>query len=345
MYGVLMFAYPIGVQLFNRPDYSEKVLLSLKSQTLSVNEKTLFIFIDGFKGSIYESRGSADKTLEVAELARGLFPEATIHHFDANCGIADLHNKLQEAAFSGDDTWAAFFEEDLILEPTYLQELSDLIDIVDETEDVVKVACFQILPSMAHLPRGYDGFYPGVGTKAFAERKSFYLEKLPLLRYFVELQKRRDLPEVKVSKGDPYHRDSRRLSLIAPAFGQRLLCNYFEHDAITDAFIHASRRLHVVSKPSLAEDIGLEGVHDSFHIAPLFPSDLSSEEISPEKRRAAFYSSIQTMKNETADAILKMHIDILDGYFLSLSGKKMLSRAISLIITRIQPPIFRRRKF
>ena len=106
-----MFSFPVGVQLFNRPEYAEKVLISLSEQSLALDPNRLFIFIDGFKGSIYESRGSIDKTQEVEDLAKAIFPSATVLRFEENCGIADLHNRLQERVFASNDPWAAFFEE------------------------------------------------------------------------------------------------------------------------------------------------------------------------------------------------------------------------------------------
>jgi GT2 family glycosyltransferase len=313
-----MFAYPIGVQLFNRPDYSEKVLLSLKSQTLSVNEKTLFIFIDGFKGSIYESRGSADKTLEVAELARGLFPEATIHHFDANCGIADLHNKLQEAAFSGDDTWAAFFEEDLILEPTYLQELSDLIDIVDETEDVVKVACFQILPSMAHLPRGYDGFYPGRGTQAFAERRDFFYEKQPQVLEFIKLM-------ASELKEEGQFKNSKKAAELA---SRGHFLPYLQHDALVEDIMRAHSKIHVVTRPNLVQDIGVDGVHN--YVTPQV-SILETSIIEPSEiqaRRDNLQQQIPKILEELQDYYLAQMKDVFDSFHLTRSRKAMLKHVL-----------------
>jgi len=330
-----MFAYPVGVQLFNRPEYAEQVLLSLKAQTLPIDQSLLSIFIDGFKGSIYENRGEIDKTLEVENLARAIFPEATICRFEENLGIADLHNRLQTAAFSGEHSWAAFFEEDLILDPIYLQELSDLIDVVNDTNSVVKVACFQVVNALFHLPRGYNGFYPGRGTKAFAERKSFYLEKLPMLEYFVELQKRSDLPKVVVDSRNPFPRDRARLSFLAAPKNMGTLLNFFEHDAATDAFINSQRKLHVVTKPSLARDIGFDGVHNSVQVNLQASDKEKYMAQNLELRIAQFQTTLPAIKNESDEVIRKIHESILDGYFISLSGRAMLKGVVGKILRRI----------
>jgi hypothetical protein len=339
-----MFTFPVGVQLFNRPEYAQKVLTSLSQQTLPVDPNRLFIYIDGFKGSIYETRGSLDKTREIEELAKAIFPAATVLRFEENCGIADLHNRLQERVFASNDPWAAFFEEDLILDKTYLQELSDLIEIVDETEEVVKVACFQIISSLYRLPRGYDGFYPGCGTKAFAERSSFYLEKAPMLQYFVELQQRKDLPEVKASKKVFFSRDSQRLALLANAKGVGTLQSFFNKDAAVDVFLQSRGYLHVVTKPAMAKDIGEEGVHHSVHTDLGFSS---RENSSPEQlcdRKSKFQLEFKNIKNETNDELISVYKNILDGYFISLSGRAMLKETSKRLIARLRSAISRNRQ-
>jgi len=335
MYGYRMFAYPVGVQLFNRPEYAEMVLRSLKGQSFPIDQARLYIYIDGFKGSIYETKGALDKTKQVEELAREIFPGANVVRFENNCGIADLHNKLQEATFARDDLWAAFFEEDLILDPNYLKELSELIEIVDDSEAVVKVACFQIINSLFHLPRGHNGFYPGRGTKAFAERKSFYLEKAPILKYFVELQKRTDLPKPKVSKRNPFPRDAARLSLLAHPKRLGFLLTHFNKDAVSDVFLQTRGKLHVVSKPTMAIDIGLEGVHNSVQVNLQVPQNHKNSIQSLEMRSTEFHNSLEQIRIEAENEMVTIHRNILDGYFLSLSGKAMLKKVTQKSLMRV----------
>jgi hypothetical protein len=339
-----MFAFPVGVQLFNRPEYAEKVLTSLREQTLPVDQSRLFIYIDGFKGSIYESRGSVDKTREVEYLAKAIFPVATVLRFAENCGIADLHNRLQERAFAGNDPWAAFFEEDLILNERYLEELSDLIEIVDETDEVVKVACFQIISRLYHLPRGYEGFYPGCGTKAFAERRSFHLEKAPMLQYFVELQRRKDLPEVKATKKVFFIRDSQRLALLAGPKGIGTLQSFFNKDAAGDIFLQSRGYLHVVTKPAMAKDIGEEGIHHSVHTDLGFYSNAKSSRGQLKDRKSKFESEVKIIQSEMNDELISVYKNILDGYFISLSGRAMLKKITQRLVARFYSSISRNRQ-
>jgi len=313
-----MFPYPVGVQLFNRPEYAEKVLLSLKSQTLPVNQGSFSIFIDGFKGSIYETRGTVDKTLEVENLARSIFPEATIHRFEDNCGIADLHNRLQERVFSGEDPWAAFFEEDLILDPTYLQELSDLIEIVDKTEAVVKVACFQILPSVAHLPRGYDGFYPGHGTQAFAERKTFFQIKQPATKEFINL----------VSQNLNQENQFINSHIAARLAAAGHFLTYVQHDSLNEDIMHTQGKVHVVSKPYLCTDIGVKGIHNYVTKVPQISHNAQTSIKSFSQRKHMFVNQLNELSLEAKDFRVSQFKELFDGYYISRSRKAMLKRVL-----------------
>jgi hypothetical protein len=92
-----MFKYPIGVQLFNRPRYARRVLESIRNQSLDFDERSLTIYIDGFEDSIYHRKKAKNFTNEVESIALEIFPDAEIKRFNINCGIADLHNRLQTA--------------------------------------------------------------------------------------------------------------------------------------------------------------------------------------------------------------------------------------------------------
>jgi hypothetical protein len=309
-----MFTFPVGVQLFNRPEYAEKVLTSLSEQTLPVDPSRLFIYIDGFKGSIYESRGSVDKTREVEDLAKAIFPNATVLGFKENCGMADLHNRLQEKAFANNDPWAAFFEEDLILDKSYLKELSDLIEIVDETEEVVKVACFQILPRLTHLPRGYDGFYPGRGTQAFAERRSFFVAKQEIVQKFIDL--------IKVNLGSQGQFTDIHAASIMAMYGHIL--PYFQHDSLIESVLLLEDRLHVVTRPNLVSDIGTSGIHN--YTTPSLQID-ASQIFTPslqDARRRRFKEELPSLRKESREDMALFFKDLFHSFHISRSRKAMI---------------------
>jgi len=316
-----MFRYPVGIQLFNRPEYAEKFLTSLSQQTLPVNQSQLFIYIDGFVGSIYDSRGLVDKSAEVKKIATEFFPKANIIKFEKNLGIAALHVKIQKAAFSNKSKWAAFFEEDVVLDSKYLKELSTLIEIVDAYAQIGKVACFQILPSLSHLPRGHDGFYPGHGTKAFAERKILFDKKLPMLESFIHLLNQSDFNKTETNKING-NASSQLAILASPKYLGRLI-NSMDHDIATDQFLEYNNFLHVVSKPFLATDIGHQGVHNS--VTPKIDLPLiKSKKYSSKDRRLLFKKSIELIAHESEEYLIMSNKKILDGYYVSQSAKKML---------------------
>ena len=309
-----MFNYPIGIQLFNRPDYTRQMLKSLQRQTLPVDTNKLYIFIDGFNGSIYENNGASDQTQQVELISRQIFPNATIVREAKNLGIANLRNQLQSAAFSGSDSWAAFFEEDLVLDPTYLQELSDLISIVDPYDEVSKVACFQIIESLSSLPRGFEGFYPGRGTQAVAERRGFYILKQPVIKKFIEL--------IEKDLGSYGQFKNSEIASSMASFGYFL--TYFQHDSLEEQIIHSEGKLHVVSKPNLAADIGIEGIH-SYITNPIVLQNQPKIE-SLEIRKQNFKNQLPEVSNESLDHNREYFAEILDGYHISKSRKLMLKK-------------------
>jgi len=309
-----MFNFPVGIQLFNRPDYARQMLESMQKQTLPVDTNKLYIFIDGFNGSIYENNGATDLTQQVELISRQIFPNAKVVRQTKNLGIANLRNQLQSAAFSGSDSWAAFFEEDLVLDPTYLQELSDLISIVDPYDEVSKVACFQIIQSLSSLSRGFEGFYPVRGTQAVAERRSFYIFKQPAIKKFIEL--------IEKDLGNYGQFKNSEIASSMASFGYFL--TYFQHDSLEEQIIHSEGKLHVVSKPNLAVDIGIEGIH-SYITNPIFVQSQPKIE-TLEIRKQNFKNQLPEVLNESLAHNREYFAEILDGYHISKSRKKMLKK-------------------
>lgn len=329
LYHMEMFGYPIGIQLFNRPEYAEKLLVSLKQQKLKADQEKLSIFVDGFPGSVYESRGLADKSTEVKKLASYYFPKANVIGWERNLGIAALHVELQKSIFSTGSEWGAFFEEDVVLEPAYLDELSKLIEIVHDFQQIGKVACFQILPSLSHLPRGYDGFYPGRGTKAFAERKKLFDKKLPMLEEFVNIIGKPDLNHPSIDK------DSLKIATFASRNFLGQLIPTMDHDIATDFFLRFNDFLHIVSRPYLATDIGFQGVHNSVTPKITVPQTTSSANES-ESRILSFRKSIDLITQESEVYAVLSYKKIMDGYYISQSTKKMLKQILQNAFRRVK---------
>jgi hypothetical protein len=331
----VMFDFPIGIQLFNRPEYAKNMLESLSNQTIPINQEKLFIFIDGFKGSVYEDRGSRDQTSQVKNLAKTIFPFSKVVNFQENLGIASLHLKLQQRTFAGPEEWAVFFEEDVVLDPSYLEEIKKLIEIVNDCDTVVNVACFQILPTITNLSRGYDGFYPGHGTQAFAERKNFFLQKAKMLEAFIEIEKNSDYPIQYSSKKSSMVKDSSRISKLASFYGLGGLINSYNHDLAMNSFLVQNGKLHVVSKPNLATDIGVEGIHH--YITPTLekPKIIKRPDLSIEEKKIEFQNSLASIKFEVDQNAYNNYRMILEGYYTSLSGRAMVAKIVEIFIRKI----------
>jgi hypothetical protein len=172
-----------------------------------------------------------------------------------------------------------------------------------------------------------------------------------MLKYFVELQQRKDLPEVKASKKVTYSRDSQRLALLAGPKGVGTLQTYLVHDAASDAFIYTRRKLHVVTRPGLVTDIGIDGVHASVenfhkHINYILPtSEVESNSFADSSfRRKRFQESLPMIRSESDQVFREIYKTILDGYFISLSGRAMLKKIIERLIARFYSPMRRNRQ-
>jgi hypothetical protein len=310
-----MFKYPMGVQLFNRPRYARRVLESIRNQTLDFDDRSLTIYIDGFEDSVYHRKNRINFTNEVESIAQEFFPDSEIKKFDMNCGIADLHNRLQTAVFAKTDQWAAFFEEDVVLDPLYLKELEKLIEISEEFDSIVKVGCFQIIGSLANLPRGLNGFYPGTGTKAFAERKNFFTSKQSVVAKFIEIEK---------ISGDDSDNSVKCANLAAEGY----FLPFFQKDALIESFMHFQNKFHVVTKPNMATDIGFEGVHN-YTTTPL---DITNKENStavlvPEGR-IQLAQSFDQIVSESREHIIKNFKNVLQGYHVSKSRRAMINKIL-----------------
>ena len=330
-----MFDFPIGVQLFNRPEYAKNMLESLSNQTIPINQDKLFIFIDGFKGSMYENRGSLDQTYDVAALAKTIFPLSTVVNHQENLGIASLHLKLQQRTFVGPEEWAVFFEEDVVLDPSYLEEIEELIEIVNDCEMVVNVACFQILPTLVNLSRGYDGFYPGHGTQAFAERKKYFLQKAKILEAFIAVEKDLDYAIKYSSKKSSMVKDSSRISKLASFYELGGLINSYNHDLAMNSFLLNNGKLHVVTKPNLATDIGVEGMHH--YITPTLgnPKKITVPDLSIEEKKIKFQNSLASIKLEVDQNSYNNYKMLLEGYYTSLSGRAMVTQIVQIFFRKI----------
>ena len=165
-----VFPYPVGILLYNRPEYAEQTLAALASQQQAIDQSRLVIVRDGYVGSRDEASGEPDFTAEVDRLAERFFPEATHVRFERNCGVAIAYEEMADRCFSDNADWAAFFEEDFVVDQDYTQVLERLIGA---TAHVPQVACLSATGDISvNRNRGWETLYPDRHLWAYVVRRT-----------------------------------------------------------------------------------------------------------------------------------------------------------------------------
>jgi len=301
--------WPIGVRLFNRPDYAEQLLSSLKKQTLEISDQSLHFIIDGYLGSLDELRGRPDHTQRVANLISTYFPEARIEQCATNLGIAQTTFILQSQVFSLPNAeWAIFLEEDIVLAPEYIEALHHMITLADDVSEVVKVAANQINLNYIQMPPKSDrrNFYLGQGTQAFAERREFF-------------DKRKSLTEIYLSviSGRQYS-DRDESEVFATLAEHGVFTIMGNNDAVHDRITMALHGLHVVTSQKLLTDIGVAGETSYSYPAIPLPDTETSKVL--ETTKSDLLDALEHLKMEAQIFEHKYFKDFWGGYLASVSG-------------------------
>jgi hypothetical protein len=243
-------AWPIGIRLFNRPEHVRELLSSLASQSIPVEASSLTFSIDGFSGSLDEKRGRADNTAQVAALVTEYFPAATILQFASNVGIGESTFALQSKVFaSGDSDWAIFLEEDIVLEPDFLAAMDHLIQLAQDHEEIVKVGTGLLNLGYLQIPikPGRKNFFLGHGTKAFAERRTFFVQRRSLTEIYLATIAGRQYSD----------RDEEQVFATMAEHGVFTVMG--NNDVVQNRITASFRKLFVVSDQSLIRDRGISG--------------------------------------------------------------------------------------
>lgn len=135
---------PIAIMSFNRPLHLEKVLISLKAQTLAVAEKNVHLFQDGARSEFGEcSRATPEEIAACIASFRRHFPNGVIHEVQTNLGIALNFERAERFFFEdiGSDL-GVFLEDDLVLSPHYLDALYRISDFALNEDRVGYVAAY-----------------------------------------------------------------------------------------------------------------------------------------------------------------------------------------------------------
>jgi hypothetical protein len=241
------FPYPIGILLFNSPEYSEIVLHSLLSQDIKVDPSKVVITVDGYIGSKDESVGKINQVDQVVAIAKKFFPDSKIVQNINNQGIAKQFQFLERELFNFPNSeWALFLEHDFELFPNYLRSIDTLMKATNQFDEVVQIDC----TGDTHMPlsRGINSVYPTKHHWAFALKKSHYLERKSIFSEYVD--------SIATSY---YLRDWQK--------GNRALQRYGVYpfgsaqDSVKRAIMNKMDKLAVTSGLRIGRYIGAEGEH------------------------------------------------------------------------------------
>ena len=252
--------YPIGIRLFNRPDYTELFLQSLVKQTVELNAQQIICFVDGYPKSTDYYLKVPDRTKEVLSLVEHYLPSATVIHPDVNAGLAQALFTLQTEIFAlPNSQWGVFLEDDLVLEDDYLEALVHLTEISAQFPDVVKVSACQTHTGYLKNPPAATrkNFFLGEGTKAIAERRDYFLQRKEITEHYLHSL-----------VGVAYrHRD--RAKVFSALAQQGIVSVMGNNDGVQDQMIAYFGRLHIVTDKEKLTDIGLVG--ESHFVIPEVP--------------------------------------------------------------------------
>ena len=178
-----LFPYPIGLLLFNRPEYSIQLLRSLAEQTMKPSE--IYVHIDGYKNSRDELAGRPDfQNLTISYLNQK-FPNAHVVVEKQNQGIARSWHALEEMVFKNSHSrFAQFFEADMLLSKHYLQSAFKLITEVGQKPSIGTISLTGESNKVANHKNILTTTW---GTKAVAVKREHYMERMEFMWEYLGL--------------------------------------------------------------------------------------------------------------------------------------------------------------
>jgi hypothetical protein len=136
---------PIVVLSFNRPQFLEPVLASLKAQHgADLDGREIHLFQDGAINRYSRIRYADDADIAASiEVFRQYCPNGTIHCSVENVGICENYRRAEYYVFEERQCdLALFLEDDLVLSPAYLAMMDRLCMWATATPNVAYVAAY-----------------------------------------------------------------------------------------------------------------------------------------------------------------------------------------------------------
>jgi hypothetical protein len=134
--------FPIAILSFDRPDYLQRVLLSLRPQVSQADR--IVLFQDGARNP-YSKQQKADPGMIDAciQIFRSSIPWGIVAASEHNLGIADNYERAEREIFKELDAPAGLFlEDDLVLSPNYLAVTEMLLDLAQRDRRISYVSAY-----------------------------------------------------------------------------------------------------------------------------------------------------------------------------------------------------------
>jgi hypothetical protein len=133
---------PIAILSFDRPDYLQRVLLSLRPQVSEENR--IWLFQDGaWNRYSKQQKAEPGKIDACIKIFRNIIPWGIVRRSKHNIGIAENYERAEQEIFGRlGATEGLFLEDDLVLSPNYLAVIRMLLDLAHRDPRISYVSAY-----------------------------------------------------------------------------------------------------------------------------------------------------------------------------------------------------------
>ncbi|GJE44713.1 hypothetical protein [Methylobacterium soli] len=140
-----MAELPIAIMGFNRPNYLQRVLTSLKTQQgVDLSRHKLLYFQDGsidpYSGEERASQSDIERNIKIF---KDNFPDGQVFSSESNLGVALNFERAEREVFDNLSAPAAIFlEDDLVLGPLYLKAMYEMLELASSHPEIGYVSVY-----------------------------------------------------------------------------------------------------------------------------------------------------------------------------------------------------------
>ena len=274
------FPYTVNVLVFDRPNYLNKLLSSMREQSLPLDESLLFFWVDGLNVDDYDFTKKSELVEKSKDLIKCYFPLSTVLESEKNLGIGLNYRRIQNFLTECSKLeWAVFLEDDFILHENYFETLIQFIQLVQRDERVVSINCSG---DSYEDSFSFHDCYLKVARHSwgYAQRLSYLHESKSLLDGYYSLLEGKDYR----------NRNNSEIQKFLLQNGMRPVLT--SQDSVNDVIRNKLKRISLTTSDFGLEYIGEFGVHfnpssfqkNGFHLRKvseslIIPKDLDIEKI------------------------------------------------------------------